>query len=98
MAETYYLPRQFTLTSPFASFIQVRDAETGKLLEKLEAVDQDAGWVEFQHWDEDGHYAPIREVRKVTISLSPTAPAAAKEWFKIPLGADGTRVHAPEPR
>jgi hypothetical protein len=89
MAETYYLPRRFELTSPWSAYIRVTDAETGQVLDKIDTVDMDAGTVEFQHWNEEtGGYAPRLEKRRVELAIAAGAPKGALEWWKIPLGKD----------
>ena len=92
MAETYYLPRKFELTSPFSAFIRVKDLASGRALDMIQSVDMDAGAVEFQAWDEaTGHYAPRTENIQVELGIAAGAPKAALEWWKIPIG-DGMHV------
>ena len=89
MAQTYYLPRRFEMTSAWSAYIRVTDAATGQVLDKIDTVDMDAGTVEFQHWNEaTGGYAPRLEKREVALSIAAGAPKAALEWWSLPIGDD----------
>lgn len=89
MAETYYLPRKFDLTSPWAGYIRVTDKGTCKVIERIQSVDLDKNIVEIQNWDEEtSAYKPVTQSGWFELSIAAGAPKAALEFWKIPLGKD----------